>query len=221
MSSTSQWLLPSSESVRKKNSVEKGFSWGICVCKKGKKNTNETWQEKDFSKAVHDYGKATLFSKKYTRLRRLKGPIENVSQVFLFCVWIITHCILKISFAHFCHDPNVRHFYPHTHKREFDVKRGSLSIDAAPYWQMCKAELNKQFLLIWQFLKLNTATFENISRQESMEYNFLNKVTDPKTKYLQLRVATILSWTNYWKRKIPRDPVNNIIKCNCDRPKNY
>ena len=67
--------------VRKKNSVEKGFSGGICVCKKGK-NTNETWQEKDLSEAVHDYGKATLFSKVYTRLRRSKGPIENVSQVF-------------------------------------------------------------------------------------------------------------------------------------------
>ena len=46
----------------------------------------------------------------------------------------ICHCILKISFAHFCHDSNVRHFYPHTHKRQFDVKRGSFSMDAAPYY---------------------------------------------------------------------------------------
>ena len=44
----------------------------------------------------------------------------------------MTHCILKISFAHFCHDSNVRQFYPHTHKRQFDVKRGSLSMDPAP-----------------------------------------------------------------------------------------
>ena len=44
-----------------------------------------------------------------------------------------THSILKMSFAHFYHDSNVRHFYPHTHKRQFDVKRGSLSMDAAPY----------------------------------------------------------------------------------------
>ena len=27
---------------------------------------------------------------------------------------------------------NVRHFYPHTHKCQFDVKHGSLSMDAAP-----------------------------------------------------------------------------------------
>ena len=71
---------------RKKNSVEKDFSCGICVCKKGK-NTDETWQEKDLSKAIHDHGKATLFSKVYTRLRRSEGPTENVSQVFfIFCL---------------------------------------------------------------------------------------------------------------------------------------
>ena len=40
---------------------------------------------------------------------------------------------MKISSAHFCHDSNVRHFYPHFHKREFDVKHGSLSMDAASY----------------------------------------------------------------------------------------
>ena len=99
---------------------------------KKEKNTNEIWQEKDLSKAVHDYGKATLFSKVNTRLRRSEGPIENASQVFFILCLIITHCILKISFAHFCHDSNVRHFYPHTHKRQPDVKRGSLSMDAAP-----------------------------------------------------------------------------------------
>ena len=55
---------------------------GEFVYVKKEKNTNEIWQEKDLSKAVHDYGKATLFSKVYTRLRRSKGPIENVSQVF-------------------------------------------------------------------------------------------------------------------------------------------
>ena len=39
----------------------------------------------------------------------------------------------RYSFAHFCHDSTVRHFYPPTHKRQFDAKRGSLSMDAAPY----------------------------------------------------------------------------------------
>ena len=39
---------------------------------------------------------------------------------------------MKISFAHFYHDSNVRHFYPQTDKRQFDVKRGSLRMDAAP-----------------------------------------------------------------------------------------
>ena len=78
--------------VRKKNSVEKGFSGGICVCKKGK-NTNETWQEKDLGKTVHDYGKANLFSKVYTRLRRSEGPIENVSQVFFYFVFELLHIV--------------------------------------------------------------------------------------------------------------------------------
>ena len=90
--STSQWLLPWSESVRKKNSVEKDFSCGICVCKKGK-NTNKTWQEKDLGKTVHDYGKANLFSKVYTRLRRSEGPIENVSQVFFYFVFELLHIV--------------------------------------------------------------------------------------------------------------------------------
>ena len=36
------------------------------------------------------------------------------------------------SFANFCHDSNVRYFYPHNHKRQFDIKRGSLSMQVAP-----------------------------------------------------------------------------------------
>ena len=44
---------------------------------------------------------------------------------------------MKISFVHFYHDSNVRHFYPHTHKRQFGVKRGSLSMDAAPNLLAC------------------------------------------------------------------------------------
>ena len=35
------------------------------------------------------------------------------------------------SFAHFCHDPKVRHFYPHSHECQFDVKRGNLSMQVA------------------------------------------------------------------------------------------
>ena len=40
--------------------------------------------------------------------------------------------VKKYSFAHFCHDPNVRYFYPHNHKCQFDVKRGILSMQVAP-----------------------------------------------------------------------------------------
>ena len=37
------------------------------------------------------------------------------------------------SFCHSCRKSNVRHFYPHTHKHQFDVKHDSfLSMDAAP-----------------------------------------------------------------------------------------
>ena len=36
------------------------------------------------------------------------------------------------SFAHFCHDSNVRHFYPHNPKCQFDVKRGSLGMQVTP-----------------------------------------------------------------------------------------
>ena len=47
--------------------------------------------------------------------------------------------VKKYSFAHFCHDPNVRYFYPHNHKCQFDVKRGILSMQVAPkisHWQI-------------------------------------------------------------------------------------
>ena len=36
------------------------------------------------------------------------------------------------SFGSFCHDSNVRDFYPHNHKCQFDVKRNNLSMHVAP-----------------------------------------------------------------------------------------
>ena len=54
-----------------------------------------------------------------------------IAKYFLFCLLIIIHIVFwKLVLLI---DSNVRHFYPHTHKREFDVKRGSLNMDAAPY----------------------------------------------------------------------------------------
>ena len=43
-----------------------------------------------------------------------------------------SYIILDFSFAHFCHDSNVTHFYPRNHKCQFDIKCGSLSMQAAP-----------------------------------------------------------------------------------------
>ena len=68
---------------RKKNSVEKDFSCGICVCKKGK-NTDETWQEKDLSKAIHDHGKATLFESIYKVEKVGRSDWKCKSSVFYF-----------------------------------------------------------------------------------------------------------------------------------------
>ena len=47
--------------------------------------------------------------------------------LFYFVFEILQIVFWKYSFAHFCHDSNVSHFYPHTQKRQVDVKRGSLS----------------------------------------------------------------------------------------------
>ena len=69
---------------RKKNSVEKDFSCGICVCKKGK-NTDETWQEKDLSKAIHDHGKATLFFESIYKVEKVgRSDWKCKSSVFYF-----------------------------------------------------------------------------------------------------------------------------------------
>ena len=43
-----------------------------------------------------------------------------------------SYIILDFSFAHFCHNSNVTHFYPRNHKCQFDIKCGSLSMQAAP-----------------------------------------------------------------------------------------
>ena len=43
-----------------------------------------------------------------------------------------SYIISDFSFAHFCHDSNVTHFYPRNNKCQFDIKRGSLSMQAAP-----------------------------------------------------------------------------------------
>ena len=47
-------------------------------------------------------------------------------------IWVLNKLKTKTSFAHFCHGYNVRHFYPHNRKCQFDVKRGNLSTQVAP-----------------------------------------------------------------------------------------
>ena len=71
-------------------------------------------------------------------LRKILSPMKLDEKAgILRCKRIktIIHCRKYIHFtyaAHFCHDSNVRHFYPHNHKCQFDVKRGCLSLQVAP-----------------------------------------------------------------------------------------
>ena len=56
---------------------------------------------------------------------------KNKGNYFEGKTWVLYKLITKTSgirnhsFAHFCHDSNVRHFYPQNHKFQFDIKRGS------------------------------------------------------------------------------------------------
>ena len=36
--------------------------------------------------------------------------------------------VKKHSFAHFCHDLNIRYFYLHNHECQFDVKRDIMQV---------------------------------------------------------------------------------------------